>query len=97
MIRHVAMFTWKPETTAEQKGLVSAELAKLPPLLNGLRSYSFGADAGLNEGNTDFVVVADFDDVDAYVGYRDHPEHVKVATQVIGPLVARRMAAQVEI
>ena len=43
------------------------------------------------------MVVADFDDVDAYVGYRDHPEHVKVATQVIGPLVARRMAAQVEI
>jgi hypothetical protein len=97
MIRHVAMFTWKPETTAEQKELVSAELAKLPPLLNGLRAYSFSADVGLNEGNADFVVVADFDDVDAYLGYRDHPEHVRVATQVIGPIVAQRMAIQVDI
>jgi hypothetical protein len=97
MIRHVAMFTWKPETTVAQQELVSTELAKLPPLLTGLRAYSFGADAGLNEGNADFVVVADFDDADAYRGYRDHPEHVKLATQVIGPITARRMAIQIAI
>lgn len=97
MIRHVAMFTWKPEATAEQIALVSAELGKLPPLLTGVRNYTFGADAGVNEGNADFVVVGDFDSVDAYRGYRDHPEHVRVATQVIGPMVANRMAIQIEI
>ena len=30
MIRHVVVFTWKPEATAEQKQQVSAELARCP-------------------------------------------------------------------
>jgi hypothetical protein len=97
VFRHVVMFTWKPEASAEQKERVLTELRALPPLMSGLRAYNAGPDAGLAEGNFDFVVVADFDDVDSYVAYRDHPAHRAVIAETITPIRAGRSAVQYEI
>jgi Stress responsive A/B Barrel Domain len=96
MIRHVVMFTWKPGTTAAQKERVLTELRTLPPLLTGMRSYQLGPDAGLNPGNWEFVVVADFDDVASYEAYRDHPAHRAVIAECITPIRAERAAVQYE-
>ena len=52
-----------------------------------------GPDAGINEGNYDFAVVADFDDADGYLGYRDHPAHRAVVDKHITPIVATRAAS----
>ena len=46
-----------------------------PAAIAEIRDYRFGPDAGINEGNFDFVVVADFESDDDYVVYRDHPVH----------------------
>ena len=46
MIRHVVLFTWKPEATEEQKGAVHAELAKMPPAIDAIRAYKYGRDVG---------------------------------------------------
>jgi Stress responsive A/B Barrel Domain len=97
MIRHVAVFSWKPETTAEQKRQVAAEIAALPPLMSGLRDYRFGPDAGLVAGNAEFAIVADFDDAAAYLRYREHPTHVDVLSRVVAPIVGSRMSVQYEI
>ena len=53
-----------------------------------------GSDARVNEGNFDLVVVADFDDVDGYLVYRDHPEHQAVIRERIRPILADRAAVQ---
>ncbi|HVB44740.1 MAG TPA: Dabb family protein [Streptosporangiaceae bacterium] len=97
MIRHVVVFSWIPEATQEQKAYVVGELGTLPPLIEGLRSYQFGPDLGLVEGNADFAVVADFDDVAAYLAYRDHPAHQDVIKRAIRPILAQRMGIQLEI
>lgn len=97
MIRHVAVFSWLPEATDEQKRRASDEIATLQPLMTGLRNYVFGADAGLVEGNADFAIIADFEDVDAYLAYRDHPAHVDVIKRAIRPIAGQRMAVQIEI
>ncbi|WP_336214676.1 Dabb family protein [Nonomuraea sp. LPB2021202275-12-8] len=94
MIRHVVLFTWTEDATEEQKATVAAELRKLPGQIPQLRSYTVGRDAGLNPGNHDFAVVADFDDEDAYLVYRDHPQHQAVIAEHIKPIVASRAAAQ---
>ena len=57
------MFCWTPEATDEQKQQVAAELRRLPGLLSLLRAYHVGPDLGLAEGNFEFAVVADFDDL----------------------------------
>jgi Stress responsive A/B Barrel Domain len=97
MIRHVVMFTWKAEATAEEKQRVLTELRTLPPLMSGLHAYHVGPDAGLVPGNFDFAVVADFDDLDSYLAYRDHPAHRAVIDQTITPIRQDRAAVQYEI
>jgi hypothetical protein len=96
MIRHVVLFRWKPEATNEQKQLVAAELRRLPPLVASIQSLEIGVDAGLNEGNADFAVTADFDDEAGYRAYVDHPAHRAVVAKYIAPIVADRLAAQFE-
>ncbi|HEY9522635.1 MAG TPA: Dabb family protein [Thermopolyspora sp.] len=97
MFRHVVMFKWTPEATEEQKATVAAELRKLPDAISEIRRYDFGADAGISPGNYEFVVVADFDDVDGYLVYRDHPVHRKVIDDHISSIVAVRSAVQYRI
>jgi Stress responsive A/B Barrel Domain len=97
MIRHVVVFAWVPEATDQQKQRVADELRKLPPLMTGLRAYHFGPDAGIIDGNFDFAVVADFDDAESYLAYRDHPAHRAAVDQVIRPIVRQRAAIQYEL
>lgn len=94
MIRHVVLFTWADDATDEQKEAVATELRKLPAAIPEIRSYTVGPDAGINQGNHEFAVVADFDSVDDYLVYRDHPLHQAVIADRIKPIVASRAAAQ---
>ncbi len=96
MIRHVVMFRWTPEATQEQKDRVAAELRRLPALLPVLRGYDVGADLGLAEGNFEFAVVADFDDLEGLRAYRENPEHQAVIAEFIQPIAAQRAAVQYE-
>jgi hypothetical protein len=97
MLRHIVLFSWTAEATPEQKQKVSTELAALPPLMRGLRAYRAGGDAGLVEGNFDYAVVADFDDAQSYLAYRDHPAHRAVIEQTIAPIRRERVSVQYEI
>lgn len=92
MIRHVVMFTWFPDATEAQKAAVPAGLAKLPGLIPVIRRYEYGP--GINAGNKDFVLVADFDTAEDFVTYRDHPDHQAFIRETIVPVVAERAAVQ---
>ncbi|HYT38976.1 MAG TPA: Dabb family protein [Acidimicrobiia bacterium] len=96
MFRHVVMVRLSEDMTDGQKEALRAGLGRLPERIPGIRSYRFGDDAGLNEGNFDFVVTADFDDVDGYLAYRDHPDHQKLVAELLGPFVTKRAAVQFE-
>ena len=97
MFRHVVLLRWIPDATAEQRAAVESGLATLPSLIPELRSYVFGADARVSEGNFDLAVVADFDDFDGYLAYRDQPDHVALIAERIRPILAERAAVQHEI
>jgi hypothetical protein len=97
MIRHIVLFTWTEDATDEQKATVTAELRKLPGVIPQLLAYTVGPDAGLNQGNHDYAVVADFDSVEDYLVYRDHPRHQAVLAEHIKPILASRAAAQLSV
>ena len=94
MFRHVVLFRWVDGVTDEQVAAISDELLRLPSIIPELRAYWVGPDAGASEGNFDYAVVADFDDVDSWRVYRDNPEHQRIATEMIRPLVTERAAVQ---
>jgi hypothetical protein len=96
LIRHTVMFTWKPEATEEQKKRVPAELSRLPAVIPSLKAYAMGTDIGVSEGNFEFAVVADFDDLDGYLAYRDDPTHRAIIAEHIQPIIATRAAVQFE-
>lgn len=96
MFRHVVMVRLTEDMTADQKEALRAGLGRLPEVIPDIRAYRFGDDAGLNEGNFDFVVTADFDDADGYLAYRDHPDHRKLVAELLGPFVTKRAAVQFE-
>ena len=96
MIRHVVVFRLTLEATPERKRRMAEELARLPSLVPSIRAFRAGPDVGINDGNFDFGVVADFDDADGYVAYRDHPEHRKIVEEFIRPIRGQRAAIQFE-
>ena len=96
MIRHVVLFRWTAGATAGQKQRVAAELSRLPALLPVLRAYHMGADLGIDEGNFDWAAVADFDDREGFLTFRDNPEHRAIIAEFIRPIIAERAAVQYE-
>jgi hypothetical protein len=95
--RHVVMFIWTSEATQEQKAAVAERLSELPAVIPEIERYEIGDDAGINEGNHDFVIVADFADRESYLVYRDHPVHLAMIAETIKPIIAERAAVQYEL
>ena len=86
MFRHVVNFRWNSQSSPEHV----AALEEAPEL----RRYSFGSDAGINEGNYEFAVVAEFDNAEGYLVYRDNDEHARIIQTHIAPYLDSRTVVQ---
>lgn len=94
MITHVWSMTFTPETTDEQRTAFLAAMAALPAQIDGVESFRSGLDLGLNPGNSDVVIVAEFADADAWRAYIDAPAHTAFVEQHVTPLCASWGAIQ---
>lgn len=97
MIRHVVMFRWKPGTTAADVAEVSAALARLPGTIPEIVEFQFGSDLRILEGNADFAVSGVFESPEAFLAYRNHPDHVAFMTDVLAPRLEQRLAVQFDL
>jgi hypothetical protein len=97
VIRHVVLLAFVDTATDDQIQAVEDALRALPARLPELRAYVIGRDLRLSDANAAFAVVADFDDVDGYVTYRDDSEHKRIIAELISPILASRTAVQYEI
>lgn len=97
MFRHIVLLTLKDDTTDVQRQQLLDGLATLPAQIPAIRNYTFGLDAGVSDGNAHVVAEGDFDDVEGYVAYRDHPAHKAVIAECIAPVLAARSAIQYTI
>lgn len=97
MFRHVVMFRWNDSVTDDQVAAMSAALDSLPASVAEIAAYRHGPDRGLTADNFDYVVVADFESVDEYLVYRDHPDHRSLIAEHIAPRIAERAAVQYEV
>lgn len=84
MLRHVALFRWKARTAAADLVSIEEGLRGLPSQIPGILSYRFGRDLGIQDGNADFAVVADFADLEGLRAYWEHPAHLAVLTERSG-------------
>jgi hypothetical protein len=94
MFRHVVLLEFDEGTTDEHVAAVAAQLRELPDRIPALRSYRVGRDLGLAPGNAHLAVLAEFDDIDGYLSYRDDPAHRRIIDEMILPHLRTRSAAQ---
>jgi hypothetical protein len=95
--RHVALFVFREDATESQITAVADGLAALPAQIPEIAAYRVGPDLGVNDGNHDYAVVADFASVEDYYAYRDHPVHQALLADTIRPILASRAAVQYDI
>ncbi|HEY0492799.1 MAG TPA: Dabb family protein [Candidatus Dormibacteraeota bacterium] len=94
MVRHVALFHWKPETTAGDVSRLEEALHELPNKIACIQAFRFGRDLGLQQDNADFGLVADFIDEAALATYANHPDHQALISTLVRPITQRRVAIQ---
>ena len=91
------VFRFSESAPADAPDRITEALRTLPGLIPELRRYDLGTDVRINDGNYDFAVVADFDDAEGYLAYRDHPEHQRILRELIRPAIEGRAAVQFEL
>ena len=94
MIRNVVLAELKNGHDAAEMDRIQQGLRDLN--CPGTVRYTVGSDAGLREGNWDFVIVADFEDLAAYRGYDEDAEHNALRAR-LAPHVDQIARAQFEI
>lgn len=90
------MFEWADDVADDHVEQVAAALDGLRADIPEIRGYVHGSDVGVSEGNFDYVLVADFDNVNDWRTYRDHPLHVLFIEEHIKGKVANRAAVQLQ-
>jgi len=96
MFRHIVLLTLTEDASPADRRAILDGLATLPGRIPTIRNYVVGTDAGINDGNADVVAVADFDDAEGYLVYRDAEAHRQVIAEFIAPVLASRSAVQFE-
>ncbi len=86
-IRHVVLFSFKPDADEAAIGRIIAQLNELPAVIDEIRGWSIREDLGKRDYSSRFALIADFDTMDAMNRYLVHPAHVRVVEQAI-PLIS---------
>jgi hypothetical protein len=93
VFRHCVMFKWADDVSADAKAAVSAGLDELAKL-TCVQGYQHGPDAGVSDGNWDYVAVGDFASVDDYKTYATDEGHLTLIADLIKPNISARAAIQ---
>jgi hypothetical protein len=92
--RHVVLLRWADDVPDGHVERVRSGLDALPSQIPQIRSFLHGSDVGVSEGNYDYVVVADFDNVRDWRAFREHPSHLVFMEEHIKGKVKDRAAIQ---
>ena len=86
MLHHVVTFDLKPDAPADQveRSPTAAQRARARRLPE-VRSLAIGVRSRTARGQRELCRGREFDDVDGFRVYADHPEHVRVIKELIGP------------
>jgi hypothetical protein len=95
VFRHCVMFTWADNVSDTTKAAISAGLDELAEL-DCVTAYQHGPDAGISDGNWDYIAVGDFASVEDYRTYATDAGHLLLITDLIKPNISGRAAVQYE-
>lgn len=89
MIRHLVLFRFKPEATAEEQSEFIAMLEALPGKIAEIIDFEVGRDVVRSARAFDVALTATYADLAALERYAVHPDHLPVVAR------AKELCAQV--
>ena len=92
--RHVVLLQWADDVPDDHVEQVRSGLDALPSQIPQIRGFLHGSDVGVSEGNFDYVVVADFDNMGDWRAFREHPAHLLFMEEHITGKLKGRAAIQ---
>lgn len=100
MVRHIILWTLKPELSDEQKQAVKAGIKQglegLVGKVPGLLDVTVHIDGRLASSTADVMLDSTFESEEALKGYAKHPEHLAVANGKVRPYTAQRSCLDFE-
>lgn len=101
MIKHVILWTLKPELTESEKNEVKKNiksgLEALVGVVPGLTELTVHIDGRLSTSNADLMLDSTLESEEALKGYANHPAHVAVANGKVRPYTVQRSCLDFEI
>ena len=95
MFRHVVIVRWTEPPSQDVLAEFGAALDALARESGTVRSFRHGPNVGMRPGNADYCLVADFDNIDGWQVYDQHPANA-LPRQFFGRLASDHMVAQYE-
>ena len=94
MLTHIWSMSFTDTASARQRSAFVTAMAELPTKIDGVESFRAGTDLGLNPGNSEVAIVAEFADASAWRAYIEAPAHVAFVEEHVTPLCASWGAIQ---
>jgi hypothetical protein len=100
MVKHIILWTIKPEFSDAEKEKIKAnakrELEALVGKVEGLTELKLNIN-GLESSNADMMLDSTLVNKDALKGYQTHPDHVAAANNFVRPFTQTRLCLDFEI
>ncbi len=101
MVKHIILWTLKPELSEEEKAAVKADIKQglegLVGKVPGLMAVTVYTEGRLPSSNADVMLDSTLESADALAAYATHPEHVAVASTKVRPYTVQRSCLDFEI
>ena len=88
MIRHVALFKFNDDASAEQIGDLMAALLRLKDDVPAIEHIDWGENFSTRSNGYSHIVSMRFANRDTLTDFYDHPVHKRVAATMIKPITA---------
>jgi hypothetical protein len=97
VIRHVALFRFRPRLTDARRAAFHAAAAALGPSIPSVSAAVAGPNIRLQVDGFDYALMLDFADAAAFGAYKEHPEHLRFIEQQVRPCVEQTVRAQIDL
>lgn len=99
MIKHIVLLQFKPEISNDEIGSILQQLGNLRSEVPSMKHFSFGENCSPEHLNKGFnhAFVMDFEDIKGRDVYLNHPEHIRIAQEVIVPILKNGLESAITI
>ncbi|MFK7827308.1 MAG: Dabb family protein [Oligoflexales bacterium] len=85
MVEHIVLFKFKPNTSKDELTKIADALKGLKGKIDGLIDLSVGENFSARSKGFDSGLVVRLADEEALATYQEHPEHVRILTELLKP------------